>query len=196
MAAISGREPIEAQRGGMSPQRAADAIAARADRWERALAELHRIDARIVARSGRGKSARNDTHHIGTGEAYRRAAVAEGEAALWRATAEVLLLDREIWREHARRGAAMGRFSGDHYRALRLLGSYPNGCSERLMVWNGVAVETMVDLIRAGLARAETIKRLDRGRPMEVARLKITEAGRRALRRAETPDIVPALQRA
>jgi hypothetical protein len=90
----------------------------------------------------------------------------------------------------------MGGFSGDHYRALRLLGSYPNGCSERLMVWNGVAVETMVDLIRAALARAETIKRLDRGRPMKVARLKITEAGRRALRRAETPDVVPSLQRA
>jgi hypothetical protein len=90
----------------------------------------------------------------------------------------------------------MGGFSGDHYRALRLLSSYPNGCSERLMVWNGVTVETMVDLIRAGLARAETIKRLDRGRPTRVARLKIMEAGRRALRRAETPDVVPSLQRA
>ena len=131
----------------------------------------------------------------GPAEAYRRTAVADGEAALWRATAEVLLLDRDIWREHARRGAAMGRFSGDHYRALRLLGSYPNGCSERLMVWHGV-VETMVDLIRAGLARAERIKRLDRGRPLEVARMKITEAGRRALRRAETPTVVPSLKTA
>jgi hypothetical protein len=64
------------------------------------------------------------------------------------------------------------------------------------MVWNGVAVETMVDLIRTGLARAETIKRLDRGRPMGVARLKIREAGRQALRRAETPDVVSSLQRA
>ena len=64
------------------------------------------------------------------------------------------------------------------------------------MVWNGVAVETMVDLIRAGLAEAETIKRLDRRRPMEVARLKITEPGRRTLRRAERPDVVPSLQRA
>jgi hypothetical protein len=180
----------------MNPQRAANAIAARADRWERALAELHRIDAHIVARNGRGNGTRNAMHHAGPAEAYRRAAVAEGEAALWRATAEVLLLDREIWREHARRGAAMGRFSGDHYRTLRLLGSYPNGCSERLMVWHGVAVETMVDLIRAGLATAETIKRLGRGRPMEVARLKITEVGRRALRRAETPTVVPSLQRA
>jgi hypothetical protein len=74
----------------------------------------------------------------------------------------------------------MGGFSGDHYRALRLLGSYPNGCSERLIVWNGVAVDTMVDLIHAGPARAETIRPLVRGRPMEVARMKITEAGRRA----------------
>jgi hypothetical protein len=64
------------------------------------------------------------------------------------------------------------------------------------MVWHGVAVETMVDLIRAGLARTETIKRLDRGRPMEVARLKITDAGRRALRRVETFEGVPSLQRA
>jgi hypothetical protein len=90
----------------------------------------------------------------------------------------------------------MGGFSGDHYRALRLLGSYPNGCSERLVVWHGVGVDTMVDLIRAGLARAETIKHLDRDRPMVVARLKITEAGRRALRRAEMPDVVPSLQSA
>ena len=66
----------------------------------------------------------------------------------------------------------MGRFSGDHYRARFVLsGSRPNGCSEHLMVWHGVAVETMVD---PGLARAETIKRLDRGRPTEVARVKIT----------------------
>jgi hypothetical protein len=91
----------------------------------------------------------------------------------------------------------MGGFSGDHYRALRLLGSYPNGCSERLMVWNGVAVETMVDLIRAGLARAERIKRLDRGRPMEAVRLKITQAGRRArCEGVEMPDVVSSLRRA
>jgi hypothetical protein len=77
--------------------RAGTVIAARADRSERALTELHRIDARIVARNGRGNGARNDTHHPGSAEVSRRAAVAEGEAALWRATAEVLLLDREIW---------------------------------------------------------------------------------------------------
>jgi hypothetical protein len=127
------------------------------------VAELHRIDARIVARNGRGNGVRNDTRHPGSAEASRRAGAAEGEAALWRATAEVRV---PPWAASA--AIITERFAG----------SYPNGCSERLMVWHGVAVQTMVDLIRAGLARAETIKRLDRGRPMEVARLKITEAGR------------------
>jgi hypothetical protein len=37
----------------------------------------------------------------------------------------------------------------------------------------------------------EVTKHLDRGGPMKVARLKITEAGRRALRRAEMRDVVP-----
>jgi hypothetical protein len=126
---------------------------------------------RVSLRNGNTSGASNDAHHATLAEADRRAALAEQEAALWRATAEVLRLDRDICREQTERGGAMGGFSGDHYRALRLLSSYPNGCNERLMVWNGVAVETMVDLIRAGLARAETIKRLDRGRPMRVARL-------------------------
>ena len=169
--------------------------AIRHDRWERVVAELHRIYARVSLRNSNTSGASN-AHHATLTEADRRAALAEQEAALWRATAEVLRLDRAICREQTERGGAMGGFSGDHYRALRLLSSYPNGCSERLMVWNGVAVETMVDLIRAGLARAETIKRLDRGRAVRVARLKITEAGRRALRRAETPGVVPSLQRA
>jgi hypothetical protein len=67
------------------------------------------------------------------------AAVAEGEAALWRATAEVQqLLGREIWREHARRGAAMGRFSGDHYRALRLLGSMAAASA----LWSGTGLRS------------------------------------------------------
>ena len=106
------------------------------------LDELDQIDSRAVARSGKSDNASNDTHHADLAEANRRAALAEQEAALWRATAEVLRLDRDICREQTQRGGAMGRFSGYHHRALRLLGSYPNGCSERLMVWHGV-VETI-----------------------------------------------------
>ena len=118
----------------MSPQRSANAIAARADRWERALAELHRIDARIVARNGRGNGARNDTHHVGPAEAYRRAAVADGEAALWRATAEVLLLDREIWREHARRAASAA------ITTARFVFSAPTRMAAASASWSGTGL--------------------------------------------------------
>ena len=51
-----------------------------------------------VARNGKSGGASNDMHHANLAKAKRRAALAEREAALWRATAEVLLLDREIWR--------------------------------------------------------------------------------------------------
>jgi hypothetical protein len=76
----------------------ADTVIA-ADRRERTLAELHRIDSRAVVRNGRGGSASNDTHHADLAEANRRTALAEREAALWRATAAALQLDRDIRRE-------------------------------------------------------------------------------------------------
>jgi hypothetical protein len=88
--------------------RAAKAIADRADRWERALAELHRIESRAIARNGKSYGASNDAHHADVANANRRAALAEREAALWRATAEVLRLDRDIRRERARRSSAAG----------------------------------------------------------------------------------------
>ena len=78
---------------GTALRRAADLrartfVAVRADRWERALAELHRIDSR-VARNRKSSGASNDMHHADLASANRRA-VAEREAALWRATAEGL----------------------------------------------------------------------------------------------------------
>ena len=67
-------------------------------------------------------------------------------------------------------------------RALELLASCPQeGCSEAIMLAHGFSVEQMVDLVRAGLATAET-QRIVAGRQRyEVARLRITEAGRRVL---------------
>ena len=91
-------------------RRAADLRArtvVRADRWERALAELHRIDSR-VARNRKSSGASNDMHHADLASANRRA-VAEREAALWRATAEVLRLDRDIRREQAQRAGVIGQ---------------------------------------------------------------------------------------
>ena len=85
--------------------RARTFIAVRTDRWERALAELHRNDLRVAGNGKRG-SASNDMHHANLAEANRRAALAEREAALWRATAEALRLDRDIRREQVQRALA------------------------------------------------------------------------------------------
>jgi aminoglycoside phosphotransferase (APT) family kinase protein len=88
--------------------RAGTVIAARAERWERTLAELHRIDSR-VARNGNSSGVSNDMHDADLARAKRRAALAEREAALWRATAEVLRLDRDIRREQAQRAGVMAQ---------------------------------------------------------------------------------------
>ena len=50
-----------------------------------------------------------------------------------------------------------------------------------LLFAHGVTVEMLVELIRAGLATASTERVGGGGRAMEIARVRITEAGRRAL---------------
>jgi len=49
------------------------------------------------------------------------------------------------------------------------------------MLANGFPVETLVELIRGGLASAEAERMIADGKQIEVARVRITEAGRRAL---------------
>ena len=70
--------------------------------------------------------------------------------------------------------------NNDHLRALALLASYSNGCTEvTLLVEHDLSRETIVGLIRAGLASLQT-KHL--GKPINNARVKITAKGRLALR--------------
>ena len=52
------------------------------------------------------------------------------------------------------------------------------------MLSHGFTVEQMVELIRTGLATATTGRVMAGARPLKVARLRITEAGRRALENA------------
>jgi hypothetical protein len=66
-------------------------------------------------------------------------------------------------------------------RALELLAVSPDGCTEAIMVAHGFTVQQMVDLVRAGLAIAKTERVVAGGRTMQVAQVRITEAGRRAL---------------
>ena len=67
-------------------------------------------------------------------------------------------------------------------RALELLVDCPQeGCSEAVMLANGVTIAMMVDLVRSGLATA-TPERLRAGHDvLEVATLQITDADRKAL---------------
>jgi hypothetical protein len=69
----------------------------------------------------------------------------------------------------------------DRCRALELLASCPDGCTEGMMLAHGFTIPQMVELVRAGLATA-TGERVVAGRErIEVATLRITDAGRRAL---------------
>jgi hypothetical protein len=69
----------------------------------------------------------------------------------------------------------------DRRRALELLAASPDGCTEAPMLAHGFTVELLVDLCIAELAIATPERMVAGGRAVEVVRMKITEAGRRAL---------------
>jgi hypothetical protein len=69
----------------------------------------------------------------------------------------------------------------DRRRALELLAASPDGCTEALMLAHGITVELLVDLCIAELAIATPERMVAGGRTVEVARMRITEAGRKAL---------------
>src|SRR5262249_59515171 len=74
--------------------------------------------------------------------------------------------------------------TSDRRRTLRLLAGAPEGCTEPVMLAHGFTVPLLVDLCIAGLAIATPEHMVAGVRKVEVVRMKITEAGRRAL----TPD--------
>jgi hypothetical protein len=54
------------------------------------------------------------------------------------------------------------------------------------MLAHGISVELMVELVRAGLTTAKAERTIAGGRTIEVARMTVTEAGRRML--LDSPD--------
>jgi hypothetical protein len=75
------------------------------------------------------------------------------------------------------------RFDRERARALTLLAKNPDGCSEANMLACGFSVSLFNRLALAGLATLH-IEREERGdKPIEIVRLKITDAGWRALAR-------------
>ena len=78
----------------------------------------------------------------------------------------------------------------DRRRALELLAGSRDGMTEAMLLAHGFAVDMLVDLIRAGLATANTERMVAGGRPIEVTRVRITDAGQRTHEDRNTPRIV------
>jgi hypothetical protein len=73
----------------------------------------------------------------------------------------------------------------DRRHALELLAAAsPDGLPEAVMLAHGFTVAQMVELIAADLATASAERVVAAGKSIEVARVKITDEGRRALAQA------------
>jgi hypothetical protein len=70
-------------------------------------------------------------------------------------------------------------------RALELLASCRGGCTEAMMLAHGFKTDMVVEIINGGLASVTTEGVVAGGRTIEVARVRITEAGRRARAKTE-----------
>jgi hypothetical protein len=70
----------------------------------------------------------------------------------------------------------------DHrQRALRLLAGCPDGSTESILLAHGFSLSLLAELVRDGLATA-TMERVGRGKKIKVVCLRITEAGRKAMK--------------
>ena len=71
----------------------------------------------------------------------------------------------------------------DGRRVLELLiGSARQGCTEAFQLAHGFTVELLVNIVRVGFATTQSERVRAGGQPIEVTRVHITDAGRRALR--------------
>jgi hypothetical protein len=60
-----------------------------------------------------------------------------------------------------------------------------DGATEAILLAHGFTMDMLVELVRAGLATATAERVVAGGRKMEVATLRITDAGRKALAKAK-----------
>jgi hypothetical protein len=79
---------------------------------------------------------------------------------------------------------ARARLKLDRRRALELLASCRDGCTEAVMLADGFSIDMMVEIINAGLATATTERMVAGKHRIEVARVRITDAGRQVLAKA------------
>jgi hypothetical protein len=72
----------------------------------------------------------------------------------------------------------------DRCRALELLAAARDGCSEVIVLAHVFSIDVMVGLVNAGTATAERV--VAGSRKIEVATVRITDAGRRVLAKAKS----------
>jgi len=72
-------------------------------------------------------------------------------------------------------------------RALELLEASIDGCTEAIMLAYGFKTELLVELVNAGLATVSIEGTVAGRRRVEVIRMRITAAGRRALTKLRWP---------
>jgi hypothetical protein len=73
------------------------------------------------------------------------------------------------------------QLDGERKRVLTFLSERPEGCNRAVMIANGFSLALLNRLVRAGLATSH-LEREERGdKAIEIVRVKMTEAGRRAL---------------
>jgi hypothetical protein len=77
--------------------------------------------------------------------------------------------------------AAKYNAADDYRRALRLLADGPDGHTEALMLAHGFTAALLANLIKSELVRAQRQRVKRHGRVVQVVRLRITSAGRKAL---------------
>jgi hypothetical protein len=84
--------------------------------------------------------------------------------------------------ERLRIGASEQRIKLSGWRrALELRAGSRDGCTEALMLALGFSITMMVELVRAGRARVKAERMVAGGKTIEVTRVRITAARRRAV---------------
>jgi hypothetical protein len=76
----------------------------------------------------------------------------------------------------------MTRADDEQRRALAVLAENPDGCTRTNMLARGFSLAVLNRLVRAGLVTSHIEREERPDKPIEIARVRITEAGRRALR--------------
>jgi hypothetical protein len=71
--------------------------------------------------------------------------------------------------------------TADERRLLELLAGSEDGSTDALLAAYGFTVALMVDVVSAGLATAMAERVYAGGKPVEVSKVRITDAGRQAL---------------